>query len=305
MNLEVEVGRVKLNNPVMNASGCFGLEYGNIEGFDLKALGAIVPKSVKPLPVAGNPPPRIAETPCGMLNSIGLEGSGIDKFISEELPKYLAIGIPVIVSIAGGTINDYLMQAEKLKNISSIAAIEVNVSCPNVDTGMAFGTDPELIYELTRKLRHADMYHPLWVKLTPNVTDMKPMAKSAWSAGADALVIANTLRGIKIDIKNQKPDFFRKYGGLSGPGMMPVNLAFAYDVYAAVGDRIDIVGVGGIMNSNDAMQYVLAGASAVQIGTANFVDQLAMPKTVEGIADYMKGMKVENFKDLIGKAHQK
>ncbi|MCK4589364.1 MAG: dihydroorotate dehydrogenase [Nanoarchaeota archaeon] len=302
-NLEVTVGRVKLNNPVMNASGCFGLEYGEIEDFDLNALGGIVNKSVKPLPVVGNPPPRIAEVDGGMLNSIGLEGPGIDKFIDEELLNYLALGIPVIVSIAGGTMDDYLMQAEKLDKIKDIAAIEVNVSCPNVDTGLAYGVESELVYGLISKVRQATS-HPLWVKLTPNVSDMVPMARAAYRAGAEALVIANTLRGMKIDIKKQKPEFARKYAGMSGPKIMPVNVAFVYDVYAAIGDRVSIVGVGGIKDASDAMEYILAGASAVQIGTYNFADPLAIPRAVEGIKDYMKGMKVEKFSELIGKAHR-
>jgi len=304
MNLEVEVGGVKLQNPVMNASGCFGLEYGDIQDFDLGVLGAILNKSVKPDPVAGNPPPRIAETHYGMLNSIGLEGPGIDRFIEEELPEYLKIGIPVIVSIAGGNVDDYLMQAEKLDKIRDIAGIEVNVSCPNVDTGLAFGTDADMTYDLTSRLRGTTQRHALWVKLTPNVTDMKPIARAAYGAGADALVIANTFRGMKIDIKKQKPDFSRKYGGVSGNVIMPSTLAFVYDVYAVIGDRIDIVGAGGIRNGNDAMEYILGGASAVQIGTYNFAEPFTILKTVKGIADYMKGRKVENFRDLVGKAHR-
>ena len=293
MDLSVKIGGKALNNPVGAASGTFGYgkEYGPL--CDLNKIGAIYTKAVSLEPRAGNNPPRLVETPAGMLNSIGLANVGVDKFISDKLPFLETLSAATVVNVAGSVEKDYFEVVEKLEDQNGIWGFEINLSCPNVKHGcMAMGADPALVEKLVKELRGL-CRKPLIIKLTPNVTDIASIAKAAEAAGADAVSCINTLVGMAIDIKRKKPVLASITGGLSGPAILPVGLACVYKVSRAV--KIPVIGIGGINSGPDAVQYLLAGASAIQVGTANFMDVRAAEKVLTGIKDYMEEEKIENL----------
>ena len=299
INLTTKLGRLKLKNPVLVASGTFGYGEEYSQFLNLNELGGIVTKSVTLNPTAGNPPPRLAETPAGLLNCIGLENPGVDVFIREKLPFLRKFNTRIIVNIAGGEKSDYLELTEVLNKKEGIDALEINVSCPNVKTGgYNLGINPKEVYSLTKSLKKiTDL--PLIVKLTPNVTDITETAKAAEDGGAEALSLINTLLGMAIDISTQKPKLSNITGGLSGPAIRPVAVRMVWQVAQKV--KIPLIGMGGIMGSEDALEFVLAGASAIAIGTANFVDPKTPIKVIEGIKHYLKEKGINNFQDLIGK----
>ena len=283
-DLSVEIAGLKLKNPVLAASGTFG--YGTEYGPLARAadFGAVITKTVTLAPRPGNRPPRICETASGMLNSIGLANVGIEQFLSHKLPALKKTGATVIVNIAGNTVEEYVMLARRVNQHPGVAALELNISCPNVKQGgIAFGTDPKAAADLTRAVRRA-WPKPLIVKLSPNVSDITPIARAAELAGADALSLINTLYGMAIDIERQRPVLGNVTGGLSGPAIKPVALYHVHKAYQAV--KIPLIGLGGISNGHDAVEFMLAGAAAVQIGTANFCDPSSADRTVRGLSDY-------------------
>jgi len=297
-DLKVEVGPLKLKNPVLAASGTFGYGQEFSELVDLSLLGGIVIKGLSLRPRAGNPPPRIVETPCGMLNAIGLANIGLEVFLKEKLPWLRELDTAVIVNIYGHTIEEYGLLAAALKGVDGISAIEVNVSCPNVECGgLAFGTDPDVTARVTEEvLQRTDK--PVVVKLSPNVTDIRSIASAAERAGAHALSLINTLTGMAIDIETRKPKLANISGGLSGPAIRPVALYMVYQVVRCV--RIPVIGMGGIMDHRDALQYLLAGAKAVQVGTANFVRPQATVEIIEGLKRYCTENRVSSIREIIG-----
>jgi len=283
---------------VLVASGTFGYgeEYATL--IDLNKLGGIITKTVTLQPKRGNPPPRLAETPAGLLNAIGLENPGIDVFLKKKLPFLRQFRTALIVNIAGEKEEDYLQLAERLNQTEGIDALEINISCPNVkDKGLIFGTDPERTFSLVRKLRKATNI-PLIIKLTPNVTDISGIAQAAEEAGAEALSLINTVLGMAIDVERRRPRLGNITGGLSGPAVRPIAVRMVRETFQKV--KLPLIGVGGITSTEDALEFILAGASAVAIGTANFVDFRTTPRIIEGIKEYMQRKDVENFKDLIG-----
>ncbi|MEW6379275.1 MAG: dihydroorotate dehydrogenase [bacterium] len=298
IDTKVHLAGLELKNPVMVASGTFG--YGReYAGFiDLNQLGAIVVKGVSVQPMAGNPPPRIVETPAGMLNSIGLQNVGLKTFISEKLPFLEEIDSLVIVNILGHTIDEYVTLASELSKHPRVDALEINISCPNVDKGgLAFGTDGEATFEVVQAVRKAT-HLPLITKLTPNVTSIALIARSAQEAGSDAISLINTVLGMAIDIHRRKPALARIVGGLSGPAIKPIALRMVWQVSQAV--DIPIIGMGGIMSAEDAIEFLLAGASAVSIGTAQFVDPQIPIKVVKGIEEYMMRYQFHKIRDITG-----
>lgn len=282
--LQTNLGRLNLKNPVLTASGTFGsgVEYSDF--INLNSLGGIVTKSVSLNPTKGNPPPRIAETPSGMLNSIGLQNEGVEHFCREILPPLKDIDTNIIISVAGKTEEDYEKVTERLNDEEIIDALEINVSCPNVkEGGMAFGVCAESCAELIKKLRSkTDKF--MLVKLSPNVTDIKPIAKAVEAAGADALVVSNTLLGMAVDIKKRKPIMANVMGGLSGPAIKPVALRLVWQVAGTV--KIPVVGCGGIASAQDVIEFMLCGASAVEIGTMNFVYPDITEKIIAGLEEW-------------------
>ncbi|MEK7399575.1 MAG: dihydroorotate dehydrogenase [Candidatus Poribacteria bacterium] len=298
MNISVDIAGIKMKNPVMVASGTFGYgeEYSSF--FDLGKLGAIVTKSITLRARHGNRPPRITETPSGMLNAIGLQNVGLDRFVSEKMPFLRTLGIPIIVSISGEDETEYIEIAERLSQIPDVSGFEVNISCPNVSKGgMQFGADHRMTYKLIKSLRCATKL-PLIVKLSPNVTSIAKIAVSAESAGADALSLINTLLGMSIDIKSRKPKLGNITGGLSGPAVRPVAIRMVWQVFNAV--KIPLIGMGGIMTAEDALEFIIAGAKAVSIGTANFVNPISTIEIINGIADYMQKNDIADIHDLVG-----
>ncbi len=301
VNLSVEIAGIKLKNPVMAASGTFGWGEEYSEVMDLSKLGAIITKTVTLKPREGNPPPRICETPSGMLNSIGLQNDGIEKLINEHLPDLSKFKIPIIVNIAGDIANEYVELAMKLDKVPSVKGLELNISCPNIKQGgMIFGCNPRLTADVVRKVKKVTTL-PVIAKLTPNVTDVTVIAKAAESAGADAISLINTIVGMSIDIESKKSRIGAGTGGLSGPAIKPIAVRMVWQVAKAV--KIPVIGVGGIMSGEDAIEFFLAGASAVQVGTANFVDMEASIKVTQGIKTYLETHKLADIKDIIGKAN--
>ncbi len=304
MNLSVELFGVKFKNPVWVASGTFGYGVEAQEIFDVSKLGAVVTKGISLRPRLGNETPRIVETPCGMLNSIGLQNPGVEKFLKEIYPKIEHLDTHFIANIFGESEEEYVEVCVALEDAPKVVAYELNVSCPNVKKGgIVFGHDPVILGNLVESIKKR-IRKPLLVKLSPNVTDVREFAKVCIESGADGLVLINTLLGMKIDIKRKKPDLATKTGGLSGPAILPIAVRMIYQVYEAFGDRVPIIGVGGISTWEDALEHVMAGASAIQVGTANFFDPLAPVKVLEGIESYMKEEGVEDFRELIGVAHR-
>lgn len=297
MNLAVKIGNLELKNPVMGASGTFGFGKEYEDFLDVNEIGAIVTKGVTPKPRAGNPGVRIAETPAGMLNCIGLENPGVDAFICDILPKIKKYNTAVIVNISASTVEEYAEMAWRL-DIDGVDAVEVNISCPNVkEGGIVFGTDPKAAAAVTRAVK-THTSKTVIVKLSPNVTDITVMAKAVEEAGADAISMINTLTGMVIDINTRKPLLGNITGGLSGPAVKPVAVRMVWQVAKAV--KIPIIGMGGITCAEDAIEFMLAGATAVAVGAYNFVDPSALKVVADGIADYMKKHNIEDVNELIG-----
>jgi len=297
-DLQVSLGPLKLKNPVLTASGTFGYGQEFSSVVDLNLLGGIVVKGLSLKPRAGNPPPRIVETPCGMLNAIGLANIGVEAFLEEKLPWLRGLDIPVIVNIYGHTIDEYGALAARLKGVEGISAIEVNISCPNVEQGgMAFGTDPDISARVTeRVLEKGD--RPVIVKLSPNVTDIKAVARAVEKAGADGVSLINTITGMAIDIERRLPRLANICGGLSGPAIRPVALYMVYQVVKTV--SIPVIGIGGIMDYRDALEFLLAGARAVQVGTANFVNPRAGLDIIEGLREFCQEQGIGAVDEIIG-----
>lgn len=289
---------LELKNPVLTASGTFGygLEYDDF--FDVSQLGGFIVKGTTLLPREGNPYPRLAETPSGMLNAVGLQNKGVDYFCEHIYPKLTKYTNNVIVNVSGSSVDDYTKTAERIASLDHIPAIELNISCPNVKQGgMAFGTDCAQAAKVVSAVRNVYPKH-LMVKLTPNVTDIASIAKSVEEAGADSVSLINTMLGMAIDAEKRRPVISTVTAGLSGPALKPVALRMVWQVSKVV--KIPIVGLGGITNATDAVEFLLAGASAVQIGTANFLDPTTPIKVVKGIEDYMNSHNVNDVKELVG-----
>jgi dihydroorotate dehydrogenase (NAD+) catalytic subunit len=297
-DLSTTVGSLKLKNPVIAASGTFGYGQEFSPLVDLNRLGGIVVKGLSIKPKEGNPPPRIVETPCGMLNAIGLANIGLEAFLRDKLPWLQKMDTEVIVNIYGHSIDEYVAVARGLSGVAGISAIEINISCPNVERGgMAFGTDPEVSAQVTEQvLKNTDK--PVIVKLSPNVTDIRVMARAVEAAGAHALSLINTLTGMNIDIETRTPTLANVSGGLSGPAIRPVALHMVYQVVRTV--KIPVIGIGGIMDYRHALEFLMAGASAIQVGTANFVNPRATLDIIEELEKYCEDQRISGIDELIG-----
>ena len=297
-DLKVRIGPLELKNPVLTASGTFGYGQEFSDLVDLNELGGIVVKGLSLKPRAGNPPPRIVETPCGMLNAIGLANIGLEGFLREKLPWLQKLNTAVIVNIYGHSIDEYGAVAAGLKGIEGISAIEINISCPNVDKGgMAFGTDPDISAQVTEKvLENTDK--PVIVKLSPNVTDITVIAKAVEKAGAHAVSLINTLTGMAIDVEKRVPKLANISGGLSGPAIRPIAVSMVYQVARSV--KIPVIGGGGIMDYRNALEFLMAGASAIQIGTANFIDPGASVKVIEGLKKFCEDQGITKIEEITG-----
>lgn len=301
IDMSVDLGKFKLKNPVMTASGTFGYGYEYNQLYDISRLGAVVVKGIAPFVSNGNPTPRVAETASGMLNAIGLQGPGVDKFLHGDhyMPFLRTTGATVIVNIWGKSIADYCEVARRMdEEREGITALEVNISCPNVKAGgVAFGTDTKLLNEVISAVRKATTL-PLIVKLSPNVTKIGDFAKAAEDAGADAVSLINTLTGMAINAETRKPKIANLTGGLSGPAVKPVALRMVYEASKAV--KIPVIGMGGICNGIDAVEFMLAGAKAVAVGTATFTDPYAPLKVIDGIEDYLKRHNFKSVSEIVG-----
>jgi dihydroorotate dehydrogenase (NAD+) catalytic subunit len=297
-DLNVTLGAIELQNPVATASGTFGYAR-EFEGLvDLNRLGAIIVKGISLQPTKGNPPPRIVETPCGMLNAIGLENVGIEAFARDKLPFLRKLSPPIFANIYGTTIEGYAELAARLDGLQGIAGVEVNISCPNVKAGgLAFGADPDSVFQVVEAVREKTTKH-LIVKLSPNVTDVTIIARSAEAAGADSLSLINTITGMAVDIESRRPKIANITGGLSGPAIKPVALRMVWQVVQAT--KIPVIGIGGIMTAEDALEFLIAGAVAVQIGTANFVKPHATTEIIDGIEMFLKNRNIARLTDIIG-----
>ena len=297
MNLSVNIAGVMLKNPVMTASGTFGSGMEFAEFFDLNELGAVVTKGVANIPWEGNMTPRIAETSGGMLNAVGLQNPGVDLFIERDLAFLEAYQTKKIVNVCGKNLNDYCDVVERLSD-KSVDLLEINISCPNVkEGGIAFGQDAKAVEMVTKEVKkHAKQ--PIIIKLSPNVTNISDMAKAAEAGGADALSLINTLTGMKIDVEKRSFALANKTGGLSGPAIKPIAVRMVYQVAHAT--KLPIIGMGGIQTAEDALEFIMAGATGVAIGTANFANPFATIEVIDGIVDYMKRHKIEDINELIG-----
>ena len=296
--MAVSVGGLALKNPVMTASGTFGYAREFESLIDLNRLGAIIVKGLALKPVKGNPPPRIVETACGMLNAIGLENVGIDAFETEKMPFLRTLQPPVIANIYGTTVEEYAALAERIETIDGIAALEVNISCPNVKAGgVVFGVDPLAAARVVAAVRKKTR-KPLIVKLSPNVTDVTVIARSVEQAGADAVSLINTITGMAIDIETRRPRLANITGGLSGPAIKPVALRMVWQVAHTA--RVPVIGIGGIMRAEDAIEFFIAGATAVQIGTANFIDPRTALDVIAGVEHYLRQHGIRDIADLVG-----
>jgi dihydroorotate dehydrogenase (NAD+) catalytic subunit len=298
MNLSVDIGKLRLKNPVMTASGTFGYGEEYAEFLDLNRLGAVVVKGLSLSPKEGNPPPRIVETPSGMLNSIGLQNIGVERFVKEKLPFLRSFDTTVIVNFFGDSKEEYAETARRLGSEEGVHGLEMNISCPNKEAGWCiFGTDPRVTFDVVRAVRKATD-RTLIVKLSPNVTDIAVMARAAEEAGADALSLINTITGMAIDIKSRRPKLANITGGLSGPAVKPVALRMVWEVRRAV--KVPIIGMGGIMSGSDAIEFIIAGATAVAVGTANFVNPGRAGDIIAGIEQFMRDNTIQDVKELIG-----
>lgn len=298
MNTQTTIAGVTFKNPVMTASGTFGSGMEYSEYVDLNKLGAVVTKGVANIPWPGNPTPRVTEVQGGMLNAIGLQNPGIDVFMERDIPFLKQYDTKIIVNVCGKTVEDYVEVVERLGEEPAVAMLEINVSCPNVKEGaIAFGQKADALFDITQEVkRHAKQ--PIIMKLSPNVTDITEMARAAEAAGADALSLINTITGMKIDIHRRRFALANKTGGLSGPAIKPVAVRMVYQTAQAV--KIPIIGMGGIATGEDAIEFLLAGASAISVGAMNFVDPCTTEKVIDGIEHYMKCYNIENLNDLIG-----
>lgn len=301
--LAVQIAGIQMKNPVMVASGTFGFGIEYSDFVDLNELGAVVTKGTSLDPWPGNPPDRIAETPAGMLNAIGLQNDGVDSLINDKLPWLRHFDVPVIVNIVGRTVGEYAEVARRLDGITGVSGLEINVSCPNVkEGGISFGTDCSMIAEVVEAVRKATQL-PIIPKLSPNVTDIVSMAKACVSAGADAVSLINTLLGTAIDAETRTFRLGNVTGGLSGPAIKPVALRMVWEVAKAV--NVPVIGIGGIMTAEDAVEFLLAGATAVQVGTANFVNPRASIEIVQGIDSYLTRHGFESIREIIGAVQTK
>ncbi|MCR5626558.1 MAG: dihydroorotate dehydrogenase [Lachnospiraceae bacterium] len=298
MNTQVDICGITLKNPVMNASGTFGsgMEYASM--VDLNRLGAIVTKGVANKPWEGNPTPRVTETPSGMLNAIGLQNPGIDTFIERDLEFLKSYDTKVIVNVCGHSEDEYVEVVERLGDCDNVSMLEINVSCPNVhEGGIAFGTQPEALEKITKAVKKKAR-QKIIMKLSPNVTSIAEMAKAAESAGADAISLINTITGMKIDIRKRSFVLANRTGGLSGPAIRPVAVRMVYEASKAV--KIPVIGMGGIATAEDAIEFMMAGASAVAVGMYNFHSPTAMTDVIDGIEKFMAENKIQNIQDIIG-----
>jgi dihydroorotate dehydrogenase (NAD+) catalytic subunit len=297
-DLKINLGGIELQNPVITASGTFGYAR-EFEGLvDLNRLGAIIVKGLSIEPTKGNPPPRIVETPCGMLNAIGLENVGIDVFTKQKLPFLQTLYPPIFANIYGTSIEEYAELAARLEALEGIAGVEVNISCPNVKAGgIAFGVDPDSAFRVVKAVREKTTKH-LIVKLSPNVTDITVIARAAEAAGTDSLSLINTITGMAVDLETRHPKIANITGGLSGPAIKPVALRMVWQVAQAV--KIPVIGIGGIMTAEDALEFFIAGATAVQIGTANFINPRATMDIIDGIENFLTQRKIARVTDIIG-----
>jgi dihydroorotate dehydrogenase (NAD+) catalytic subunit len=297
-DLRVNVGGIRMANPVMTASGTFGYGAEFRDFIDLNRLGAIIVKGLSLAPARGNPPPRIVETPCGMLNAIGLENVGLEAFLSGKMPFLRTLSVPVIVNLYGRSVEEYAELAGRLDDQEGIAGLEINISCPNVKAGgVAFGVDPDAAAQVVAAVRR-NTRRPVMVKLSPNVTDITVIARRVEDAGADAVSLINTITGMAVDIATRRPRLANVTGGLSGPAIRPVALRMVWQVACAV--SLPVVGIGGIMTAEDALEFLIAGATAVQVGTANFVNPSATVAIIDGIAAYLKDHEMAGIEALIG-----
>jgi dihydroorotate dehydrogenase (NAD+) catalytic subunit len=297
-DLSVDIGSLKLQNPVLTASGTFGYAREFEHLVDLNRLGGIIVKGLSLEPTRGNPPPRIAETPCGMLNAIGLENVGIEAFVNEKLPFLQTLAPPLIVNIYGKLEDEYARLAARIEEVEAISGIEVNISCPNVKSGgMAFGVDPQAAFRVVRTVRK-ETGKFLVVKLSPNVTDITEIARAAEDAGADCLSLINTLTAMAIDIETRRPRLANITGGLSGPAIKPVALRMVWQVAQIA--KVPTIGIGGIMSAEDALEFIIAGAAAVQVGTANFINPHVATDIIEGIEKFLADRNIDKISDLIG-----
>jgi dihydroorotate dehydrogenase (NAD+) catalytic subunit len=297
-NLAVEIAGLKLGNPVMTASGTFGYGEEYAEFIDLNRLGAIVVKGLSVVSRPGNPIPRIVETPSGMLNAIGLQNIGIKTFINDKMPFLRQFNTPVIVNFFGDNVGEFEQAAEELSGVEGIHGLEMNISCPNKQAGWSvFGTDPAIMSEVVTAVRKKTKL-PLIVKLSPNVTSICTMARIAEDSGADAVSLINTLTGMVIDVRSRKPVLANRIGGLSGPAIRPVAVRMVWEVCSVV--KIPVIGIGGIMCANDALEFLIAGAKGVQVGTASFVNPLATIQIVEGLESFLAEEGISDISDIIG-----
>lgn len=296
--MAVEIAGLKLKNPVMPASGTFGYGEEYAPYLDLNRLGAIVTKGLSLNPKAGNATPRICETVSGMLNAIGLQNVGIDAFVAQKMPFLEQFNAPVIVNFFGNTLEEYVEVAARLEDVPGVAGLEMNISCPNVKQGgIVFGTEASAAHQVVSQVRKKTS-KPLIVKLTPNVTNIQITAKAVEDAGADAICLINTLTGMSVDVKTRKPRLANTIGGLSGPAIRPVAVRLVHQVVQAV--RVPVIGVGGISRAMDALEFLIVGAKAVQVGTANFVDPSAMATIIDGLEEFCQNEGIEDINELIG-----
>lgn len=299
-DMHVEIAGLRMKNPVMVASGTFGYGREYAQFYDLSRLGAVVVKGVSTVPWAGNPVPRIAETPSGMLNAIGLQNPGVGYFIETDLPFLRQFDTQVIVNIIGRSVEEYVEVTRRLSDAEGVHGIEINISCPNIkEGGIQFGSDPAEAARVVQAVKSAT-HLPVIPKLSPNVTDIALMARAVEEAGADAISLINTLLGMVIDTKRKRPVLANTFGGLSGPAVRPIAVRMVWQVFEAV--KVPLIGMGGITQSQDAAEFILAGASAIAVGTANFVQPMAAVEIVDGLAEYVESSG-QTFKSLIGAAH--
>ncbi|MGP4080298.1 dihydroorotate dehydrogenase [Pseudalkalibacillus sp. R45] len=297
---DIQLPGLTMKNPIMPASGCFGFGREFSKLYDLSQLGAIVIKATTDEPRFGNPTPRVAETPGGMLNAIGLQNPGLEKVVSEELPFLADYDVPILANVAGTTTEDYVTVARTVSKSPNVTALELNISCPNVkEGGISFGTNPEVAAELTRAVKKVSEV-PVYVKLSPNVTDIAEIAQAVEAAGADGLAMINTLLGMRIDLKTEKPVISNRTGGLSGPAIKPVAIRMIYEVSQRV--SIPIIGMGGVTSADDVLEYFLAGASAVAVGTANFVNPFICPEIIAELEEKLTEMKIGHINELVGRS---
>jgi dihydroorotate dehydrogenase (NAD+) catalytic subunit len=297
VDLSVEFAGIWMQNPVVSASGTFGYAQEFEPYLDLNRLGAVVVKTITRLPRPGNPAPRIVETPAGMLNAIGLQNVGIDAFIREKLPFLRTLTPPLIVNVAGESVEDFRELTKRIGEQEGVAGIELNVSCPNVAGGLDFSTDPKLTHQVVKAAREAT-HLPIIPKLSPNVTDVRTMARAAEEAGADGISLINTLVGMAIDVRTRRPKIANVTGGLSGPAIRPVAVRMVWQVAQAV--RLPILGMGGIVTGEDAVEFLLAGATVVAVGTANFIDPTSAVKVIEGLHDYCAANGIAEVRQIVG-----